>query len=66
MNSFGVKWQKKGWYAVKQNNQPTNHLTNEKKYILTDCTNFYKTGEISIKEWSMNEFFRQTKQIFFI
>ena len=24
MTWFGVKWPKKGWYALKQNNQPTN------------------------------------------
>ena len=24
MTSFGVKWPREGWYAVKKNNQPTN------------------------------------------
>ena len=27
MTWFGFKWPEKGWYAVKQNNQPTNQPT---------------------------------------
>ena len=26
MTEFGVKWLEKGWYDVKQNNQPTNQI----------------------------------------
>ena len=26
MTWFGIKWPENGWYAVKQNNQPTNLL----------------------------------------
>ena len=61
MTWFGIKWLKKGWYAVKQDNQPTNQPTNLRVrkawvgiYRLSTTWKFYltekKTGILS--NWS--------------
>ena len=52
MTWFGIKWPEKGWYAVKQNNQPTNLIQWERQMMLSELID--NRYPLSMEEWEQS------------